>query len=100
MHLYSLMPALTSTVVLEVWAAVAHVEAVVVAVAGRVVGVHDDRVDVGLGDAAVWVLALAALPRLPAAAHQGARHGGAHQEAQEHLHLRWWFVIVSACYAC
>ena len=63
---------LTSTVILEVWTAVSHVETVVVTVAGLVLRVHDDGVDVGLLDDTVGVLALAALLGGPAAAHQGA----------------------------
>ena len=72
----------TSTIVFEVWTAVSHVEAIVIAVAGGVVGVHDDRVEVGLGHPALRVLALAALLRLPAASHQAGHVPGRNHEEQ------------------
>ena len=65
-----------------VLAAVSHVEAIVIAVAGGVVGVHDDGVEVGLGHPALRVLALAALLRLPAASHQPGHVPGRNHEEQ------------------
>ena len=63
---------LTSTVILEVWAAVSHVETVVVTVAGLVLRVHDDGVDVGLLDDTVTILALTAQLGFLTAAHERA----------------------------
>jgi len=69
-----------STIVLEVRAAVSHVETVMVAVARLVLRVRYDGVSVSFLDAAVRVLAIAALPGSPAAALQGC---GGPQQGEE-----------------
>jgi len=59
------------TVVLEVRATVTHVEAVVVAVAGLVLQVDDDGVDVRLLDQAIRILPITTLLSLPTAPLKG-----------------------------